>query len=114
MDPTGQTSPMGWPEPPGGGPHPEPWRYGPALTGPAGSASRAAGAADGGRAARLRALYRRWDEFAVEYEHARAGNDQQHMTNVRGLMLLIKREIRRLGGETRDFPVGGRAHLGDV
>jgi len=32
----------------------------------------------------------------------------------RGLMLIIKREIRRLGGETRDFPVGGRAHLGDV
>jgi hypothetical protein len=114
MDPGGQTGPMSWLEPSGGGPHPEPWRYGPALTDPAGSASGTAAASDGGRPTRLRALYRRWDEFAVEYERARAGNDEQHMTNVRGLMLLIKREILRLGGETRDFPAGGRAHLGDV
>ena len=77
-------------------------------------ARRGAPAGEDDRGARLQTLQRRWDEFAVEYERARARNDQQHMTNVRGLMLLIKREIRRLGGETRDFPVGGRAHLGDV
>jgi hypothetical protein len=66
------------------------------------------------RGARLRTLRLRWDEFAAEYEQARARNDQQLMTNVRGLMVLIKREMQRLGGALPDFLVRGRAHLGDL
>jgi hypothetical protein len=66
------------------------------------------------RGSRLRTLRVRWDEFAAEYKQARARNDQQHMTNVRGLMVLIKQEIQRLGGVIPDFPVRGPAHLGDL
>lgn len=66
------------------------------------------------RRMRLQTLQRRWDEFAVEYEQAQARNDQQHMTNVRGLMILIKQEMRRLGGEVRESPFRGQAHLGDL
>src|SRR6185503_11995435 len=46
-------------------------------------------------AERLKTLYARWDQFANEYEAARKRNDQEVMTNLRGLMLLIKKEIRR-------------------
>ena len=72
-------------------------------------------AADKGEAneARLKNLYARWEQFAREYTAAHARNDQEVMTNLRGLMLLIKREIRRLGGELPPFPVEGN-HLADL
>ena len=65
-------------------------------------------------AERLKTLYARWDQFANEYEAARKRNDQEVMTNLRGLMLLIKKEIRRLGGELRDFPYPGEPLLADL
>ncbi len=72
-------------------------------------------AADKGEAneARLRNLYAKWEQFAREYAEAHARNDQEVMTNLRGLMLLIKREIRRLGGELPPFPVEDN-HLADL
>jgi hypothetical protein len=63
---------------------------------------------------RLRTLYARWDQFSGEYQQARARGDQETMTNLRGLMLLIKREIKRLGGELRDFPYPDGSHLSDL
>ena len=63
---------------------------------------------------RLKTLYARWDQFANEYETARKRNDQEVMTNLRGLMLLIKREIKRLGGELRAFPYPDAPHLADL
>ncbi|HEU5317466.1 MAG TPA: hypothetical protein VFX49_15245 [Chloroflexota bacterium] len=66
------------------------------------------------REGRLKTLYARWDQFANEYEAARKRNDQEVMTNLRGLMLLIKREIRRLGGELREFPYPDEPHLADL
>jgi hypothetical protein len=57
--------------------------------------------------ARLRTLNAKWEQFAAEYVEARKSNDQEVMTNLRGLMLLIKREIRRLGGELPPFPAEG-------
>jgi hypothetical protein len=36
------------------------------------------------------------------------------MTNLRGLMLLIKREIRRLGGKAPEFPHAGEYFLADL
>src|SRR5262249_21126991 len=62
---------------------------------------------------RLKILYGRWDEFAQEYAVAREQNDQEVMTSLRGLMLLIKREIRRLGGELPPFPAEEN-HLADL
>jgi hypothetical protein len=56
------------------------------------------------REARLQTLYQRWKQFTEEYAAAHQKNDQEVMTNLRGLMLLIKREIRRLGGEPPPFP----------
>jgi hypothetical protein len=63
--------------------------------------------------ARLKTLYARWDQFAGEYAAARKRNDQEVMTNLRGLMLLIKREIRRLGGQLPPFPAEDN-HLADL
>ncbi len=65
-------------------------------------------------AERLKTLYARWDQFANEYEAARKRNDQEVMTNLRGLMLLIKKEIRRLGGELREFPYPDEPLLADL
>jgi hypothetical protein len=62
---------------------------------------------------RLEQLYARWDQFATEYAAAREGNDQEVMTNLRGLMLLIKREIKRLGGDLPEFPAEEN-HLADL
>jgi hypothetical protein len=62
---------------------------------------------------RLEQLYARWDQFATEYAAAREGNDQEVMTNLRGLMLLIKREIKRLGGALPEFPAEEN-HLADL
>ena len=45
---------------------------------------------------------------------ARERNDQEVMTNLRGLMLLIKREIKRLGGDLPAFPHGGEHLLADL
>jgi len=66
------------------------------------------------REARLKALYARWQQFADEFKPAHAANDQEQMTNLRGLMLLIKREILRLGGDVPPFPYGGQNHLADL
>jgi hypothetical protein len=64
--------------------------------------------------ARLQTLHARWQQFAEEYAAAQERNDQEVMTNLRGLMILIKREIGRLGGTMPDFPVGGEHHLADL
>jgi tRNA C32,U32 (ribose-2'-O)-methylase TrmJ len=85
--------------------------HGPGADNPA-SAARPTTAAD--KETRLKTLYARWDQFANEYETARRKNDQEVMTNLRGLMLLIKREIKRLGGQLRDFPYPDGAHLADL
>ena len=65
------------------------------------------------REARLKTLNEKWREFAGQYGTARARNDQEVMTNLRGLMLLIKREIRRLGGPLPEFPADEN-HLTDL
>lgn len=72
------------------------------------------GTSGANREERLKTLYARWDQFAGEYERARTRGDQEVMTNLRGLMLLIKREIKRLGGELRDFPYPDEPHLADL
>ena len=66
------------------------------------------------REERLKTLYARWDQFANEYEAARKRNDQELMTNLRGLMVLIKREIKKLGGELRQFPYPDEPLLADL
>ncbi|MGI8424281.1 MAG: hypothetical protein ACR2NO_09275 [Chloroflexota bacterium] len=66
------------------------------------------------REERLKTLYARWDQFSNEYEAARRQNDQEVMTNLRGLMLLIKREIKRLDGALREFPYPDASHLADL
>jgi hypothetical protein len=66
------------------------------------------------RQARLHALYSRWDQFAAEYEQARRRGDEELMTNLRGLLLLIKKEIVRLGGEQRRFPASEDHLLADL
>ena len=66
------------------------------------------------REERLKSLYARWEQFAKEYELASRANDQETMTNLRGLMLLIKREILRLGGQVPPFPHGGEHNLADL
>jgi hypothetical protein len=66
------------------------------------------------REERLKNLYARWEQFAKEYEPAYQANDQETMTNLRGLMLLIKREILRLGGQMPPFPYGGEHNLADL
>ena len=66
------------------------------------------------REARLQTLSARWEQFAKEYEPAYRANDQENMTNLRGLMLLIKREILRLGGQVPSFPSGGEHNLADL
>ena len=66
------------------------------------------------REERLKTLRARWDQFASEYQRAREVDDEELMTNLRGLMILIKREIRRLGGEAPEFPYPEEAHLADL
>jgi tRNA C32,U32 (ribose-2'-O)-methylase TrmJ len=68
---------------------------------------------DEAREKRLEQLHARWDQFATEYAAARERNDQEVMTNLRGLMLLIKREIKRLGGPLPEFPAEEN-HLSDL
>jgi hypothetical protein len=63
------------------------------------------------REQRLKTLYERWNQFAGEYRAARERNDQEVMTNLRGLMLLIKKEIVRLGGQAPEFPAVNDEHL---
>ena len=70
--------------------------------------------AEAAREARLKTLYANWDRFAAEYEAAMQRNDQEVMTNLRGLLLLIKKDIRRLGGQMPAFPVSGEHHLADL
>ena len=66
------------------------------------------------RETRLAALYERWEQFASEYGAARQVNDQEKMTNLRGLMVLIKKEITRLGGNVPEFPMHGENFLADL
>lgn len=66
------------------------------------------------REERLRTLRERWQQFAGEYSQARQGNDQEVMTNLRGLMILIKKEIVRLGGEAPQFPYPDEPLLADL
>lgn len=66
------------------------------------------------RAQRLETLYARWEQFSGEYTAAQARNDQELMTNLRGLMLLIKRDIERRGGQLPDFPYSDEHHLADL
>jgi hypothetical protein len=65
------------------------------------------------REERLQTLTARWQQFAAEYVAARGRNDQELMTNLRGLLLLIKREILRLGGTLPEFPADEN-HLADL
>ena len=65
------------------------------------------------REKRLEQLYARWEQFATEYAAARERTDEELMTNLRGLMLLIKREIKRLGGPLPEFPAQEN-HLEDL
>jgi hypothetical protein len=67
-----------------------------------------------GREAKLATLYARWDQFAAEYEAARRAGDQETMTNLRGLLLLIKKEIVRLHGQPPEFPYPDDAHVADL
>jgi tRNA C32,U32 (ribose-2'-O)-methylase TrmJ len=85
------------------------------VAGMAGSrGSQDAAAAQGAREERLRTLYERWEQFAKEYGAARARNDQEVMTNLRGLMLVIKRQISKLGGQLPEFPYPDEPHLADL
>lgn len=84
----------------------------PAGRGVPSSRPRPAGGAH--RDERLKTLYARWNQFATEYEAARTQNDQELMTNLRGLMILIKREIHRLGGELPKFPYPDEPLLADL
>jgi hypothetical protein len=65
------------------------------------------------REQQLQTLTARWEQFAAEYGAARKRNDQELMTNLRGLLLLIKREILRLGGTPPAFPADEN-HLADL
>lgn len=71
-------------------------------------------ATDESREQRLQTLYARWEQFAGEYDQAQGRNDQELMTNLRGLMLVIKREIQRLGGRIPAFPYSDAHHLADL
>ncbi|CAA9221323.1 MAG: hypothetical protein AVDCRST_MAG77-477 [uncultured Chloroflexi bacterium] len=71
-------------------------------------------AAQGVREERLSALYARWEQFSKEYATARERNDQEVMTNLRGLMLVIKRQINKLGGQLPSFPYPEAPHLADL
>jgi tRNA C32,U32 (ribose-2'-O)-methylase TrmJ len=67
------------------------------------------------REERLRTLYEKWEQFTREYGPARERNDQEVMTNLRGLLVLIKKEILRLGGTVPVFPDHySRHHLADL
>lgn len=73
-----------------------------------------AGAPAETREQRLEALYAKWEQFSEEYTAAQVRNDQELMTNLRGLMLLIKRDIKRRGGQLPDFPYSDVHHLADL
>jgi hypothetical protein len=95
----------------------EPAAGSPAIaTRPSGAAGPGGSGGPGGaeREARLRTLYARWEQFAAEYSAARQRNDQEVMTNLRGLMLLIKKEIARLRGTLPEFPYPDEPHLADL
>jgi hypothetical protein len=82
---------------------------------PATATHRAAGGpASAERQARLETLYSRWEQFTGEYRAARQRNDQELMTNLRGLLLLVKKEIGRLGGKLPTFPYPDEPHLADL
>ena len=89
-----------------------PTKFGSAMRGASVVASQSLGPVE--REVRARALQARWDQFSKEFaEQQRAGN-LEVMTNLRGLMLAIKRDAARLGLSLPDFPVGGPNHLADL
>lgn len=89
-----------------------PTKFGSAMRGASVVASQSLGPVE--REVRVRALQARWDQFSKEFaEQQRAGN-LEVMTNLRGLMLAIKRDAARLGLSLPDFPVGGPNHLADL
>lgn len=73
-----------------------------------------AGATGETREQRLQTLYAKWEQYSGEYTAAQARNDQELMTNLRGLLLLIKRDIKRRGGQLPEFPYSDEHHLADL
>ena len=47
---------------------------------------------------RLQRLYAQWHDFRRQFEQAIAQHHEMRKTNLRGSLILIEREIRRLGG----------------
>jgi hypothetical protein len=80
----------------------------------AGSPESGLGTRTGSREERLAALRAKWEQFVAEYAQARARRDEELMTNLRGLLLLIKKEKRRLGADLPPFPSEGEHHLADL
>ena len=89
-----------------------PTKFGSAMRGTSAAAAQSLGPVE--REVRARALQARWDQFSKEFaEQQRTGN-LEVMTNLRGLMLAIKRDAARIGLALPDFPVGGPNHLADL
>ncbi len=89
-----------------------PVRFGSAMRGTRAAASNALTPSE--RQARLVTLEAKWTQFAKEYGEQRRQGNQEVMTNLRGLMLSIKREVARLGGKLPEFPVDSPNHLADL
>lgn len=89
-----------------------PPRVGSAMRGTSAAAAQALGPVE--REGRIRALRARWDQFALELVDAGREGDLEVMTNLRGLMLAIKRDAARLGATLPDYPIGGPNHLADL
>ena len=89
-----------------------PIRFGSAMRGTKAAASNALTPSE--RQARLVTLQAKWTQFAGEYAEQQRQGDQEVLTNLRGLMLSIKREVARLGGKLPEFPVDGPNHLADL
>lgn len=89
-----------------------PTRGGSAMRGTTMAAAQALGPVE--REVRARVLQARWDQFAREFAEQQAAGNQEVMTNLRGLMLAIKRDAARIGVALPDFPGGGANHLADL
>jgi hypothetical protein len=89
-------------------------QYRPGMLRPDLGANAAGATTAAAREERLQTLYAKWQQFATEYTAMQEKNDQEVMTNLRGLMILIKKEIVRLGGEVPQFPYADEPHLADL
>ncbi len=89
-----------------------PMRFGSAMRGTKAAASHALTPSE--KQARLETLQGKWTQFAREYGEQQLQGNQEGLTNLRGLMLSIKREVARLGGKLPKFPVGSPNHLADL